>query len=148
MATFTHPRVSRGMRRVSTIGIGSLTRVIRRGILESARGILRSAMGISRNSDGTGIDTRGHTTGAGNGRRLIIFRIIRRVPRCPNNVGTLCGCLRGGAGDSSIGKGTKNDIVINFAMSRDKGMGSIQTLRSSRPVLAGRTREVIDRVPT
>lgn len=154
MATFTHPRVSRGTTRVSTIGIGSLATVMRAGKTRGVPSTRDAMMGPAIVPTPLAI---GSAIGAGRGRTIVIavssgrstLSSVRRVPRFPNNARTLGRCLSGGVGcPTRTGRGNaRKHIVMRFMMSRGKGIASPGVTHDMSPSLSTRTLQLVRGVP-
>lgn len=139
IATFTHPRISSGIRRVSDIGIGSLTTVMRAGITRDTN----SAAGPA--SIGC-MPARIH----GRLGKAPIFRIMRRVPRFPNNkVDTFVSCVGAGVHcPTSTGRGNaRKHIAIRFIISGSNDVGRPGLLHSMSGSVGTRTLHLVDDVP-
>lgn len=82
-------------------------------------------------------------------RRMAIFRIMRGVPRCPNNVSTVVRFVNGGVGCpmTTRGTGVRKEIIVRFVISGRKGVVYPEMVHNTSPLLSTRTVHLAAVVP-
>lgn len=121
--------VARGLVR----GVGSLGICLRKRVAAGARRIIMMNCKNNRRTSS----------------RIPIFRIIRRVPRFPNNVKRYLGFLKGGVGCPIRTRGTKmrKGIVMRFMIRGSNGVTGPGIIEDVSPSLSNRTVQIVSVVP-